>query len=90
MYRLESDHPEKKGEEYSWPYQLQMFHGDFYVRNGEVHEIPENTDGWGQTVYSTGTLRRGILMVPGRWKGSLKVSLPMLLEDPLINSLLFI
>ena len=29
----------------------------FYVRNGEVHEIPENTDGWGQTVYSTGDLK---------------------------------
>ena len=66
VYRLESDRPEKKGEEYSWPYQLQMFHGDFYVRNGEVHEIPENTDGWGQTVYSTGTLKARYL--DGAWQ----------------------
>ena len=35
-------------------------------------------------------LRRGILMVPGRWRGSLKVSLLILLESPLINSLLFV
>ena len=66
VYRLESDHPEKKGEEYSWPYRLQMFHGDFYVRNGEVHEIPENTDGWGKIVYSNGTLKARYL--DGAWQ----------------------
>ena len=66
IYRLGSDHPEKKGEEYSWPYRLQMFHGDFYVRNGEVHEIPENTDGWGKIVYSDGTLKARYL--DGAWQ----------------------
>ena len=36
------------------------------MRNGEVHEIPENTDGWGKTVYSTGTLKARYL--DGAWQ----------------------
>ena len=90
VYRLESDRPEKKGEEYSWPYQLQCFMETSTCVTEKCMKFLRIPMVGGRLSTPLGLLRRGILMVPGRWKGSLKVSLPMLLENPLINSLLFI
>ena len=82
QYTLVGSHPvASSGGEYVWAYNLVLLNGDFYVKDGKVHEVTKETysgkGDWGKRYHTNGEIRAKY--VNGQWQisGLLSNDLPL-------------